>query len=306
MKTITGISKKVSRKMTLAEAKAFNKQFNALLTPSEDYIVYEVNPFDLKYIGFNRGETLEEKQTIRKRVDNIKNLIRANKFIWALSLLTGFERWKNGILEIVLFDGHNRTQAVRELIKEEVLPADYKVPMILVNTPEILAMNDEQIAELVSIINDYNPRWTENEHIKTALHFKSRTAKLLQHYKSKMSNAIEGDLKIAYNWLYSLGSNNSNFTIKNQKMTFTLLKDNSVADNMCKAEFEQKFNTFVNIVQKYVMKWEKKGIRPSKAISYVLYYGMNDFDRVEKVLSRKSMPENEKALRKFFGNAFAL
>jgi len=274
---------------------------------SKNYVNYDMNPFDLTYLGFNRGADKDEEQYKRKKVNDIKEKILNGEWMWAFAILQAIET--NGRYRVI--DGHHRTQAVRELIEEGKLPANYTLPVHIITDSAITSLSDKELARIVSVINDYDPRWREREHIETALLFNVRTAQELVKYKALFDakNLVSDGKKVkgAYNWIYALAIEKGfEFAAKHNKVTYSLLMDNSLAKKMASNDFKLKFDAFVNVLDNHASKWFENGVRLSASVAHIIKAGnIIGFDRLDNVLSRMRSPKTENSLNEFFGKVYA-
>lgn len=308
MNTTVKKSSKLAKGLS-ATKKGINPKFFIKGVPmpkvSKDFVNYDISPYSLEYLGFNRGADKDEEQYKRKKVDSIKEKIKNGSWMWPFAVLQAI--FKNGRYRVL--DGHHRAQAVKELIEEGSLPLSYTIPVHVITDPIITSMPDKELAKIVSIINDYDPRWRESEHIKTAMLFNLNAAKQLMSFKSEFdAQEIVSDgkkVKGAYNWIYALAIPNGDvFAAKHNKVTYSLLMDNVLAKTMQSEEFAEKFKGFITILKNHASNWSAYNVRLSASVGHIIKAGdMIGFDKLNNVLNRMQKPKTEKALHNFFAKA---
>lgn len=275
--------------------------------PSKTDVIYNVSPFSLDYLGFNRGRNAnkEQEQFKRSRVDNLMGLMESREFLWELSDIKAIER--NG--RLVIFDGHNRVQSVIELIEKGFYKSDFTIPVKVIKNSVLCKMSEKELARIVSIMSDYDPRWKEPENMATGMIFKLLTAQELTDYKrifdakgiiksNPDKKGKESKLVCSYNWIYALANNDPSFVKAHKKITYSLLMDDSIGKKMKTKEFQEKFESFCKCMAN-AAKWESA--RPSEYISHIIYHGNGcGFDKLAKAIKNSRSPKSEKELPSFF------
>lgn len=250
---------------------------------------YETAPTNLVSMGNNRGK---DKSFDPKRVTSLKEIIPTERYVWELSPIKTTVRNN----KLLILDGHNRVQAVKELIKTGDLPKNYKVPFDIVDNAYVNSLSDSELIDFISMINNYDPRWSENEHYNAALGMDLVSALEFKRWV----DYLETDSKVQEVFSYQTYDNKgvpkkTKFRLKKcailtlvrkdlgkhkKKVLFSDYNDNGViASKMRTPEFKKDVDNFVQLIGTLTKWHEQSNIQVGesyKAALSLIYDGRND------------------------------
>ena len=308
MKTATKKSKQVSLKSIMKIN--FNdgtqaKKYGTIFSASQD---------KFSIIQDNRGKT---KGYDDNRITGLMEKIDEGSFIWLFSTIKVI--YKRGKLSIV--DGANRVTAVRKLILEGKLNKDYQIPFTVINDAKLQKMSKNDLISFMADMNNYDPRWKENEHFEAALSANLKTAMMFDKYLRKIkSTSIKNRLsytthnnttrmvRVKYNILLSLATRTP---IRNNgtKVVFGDFRNDDFGNYMLTNAFENDFDALIDFLE-IAKGWQiSNNIRISKSIFRALDIVFNEGIKVDfnflvgklKKVGNK-MPKNDGDIKSFLTN----
>lgn len=243
---------------------------------------YSTTEDKFEILEYNRGR---EKGYNKRRVNGLKAKILSGDFFWDMSTIKVIFRYK----KLWIIDGANRVTAVRELILEGKLPENFSIPFTEVRSPLLDKMNKKDLTSLIADLNDYDPRWTEDEHISAAIACNFPTA--LEYFNIKRMLGEPEYLK-KREYVESGSTNRKYVTIppniilalakkeavkSNKKLVFGDFRDDSLATIMQSDEYMEEVDTFMRLIEIAKVWKVLRGVRTSKVYSTVLKiaYGEN-------------------------------
>lgn len=315
MKIVKSTTKKTNTKK-VSISKVLDITFNDGSKATKYGTIYSATEDKFSIINNNRGKI---KGYDEKRVEGLMEKIENGSFIWSFATIKVIYKRKR----LVILDGANRVTAVRNLILEGKLPKGYKIPFIVVNHPSLNKMTNNDLISFMADMNDYDPRWSENEHYESALSANLNTALMFDVYLRRVkSNAISSRLtysvensrkksskvRVKHNILLSLATRTP---VKNngKKVVFADFRNDEYGNYMGTTAFEKDFNALIDFLE-IAKEWHvNNNIRISKSIFRALDIVYNEGVKVDfSYLVRKlkesgnKMPKNDSDLKPFLTN----
>jgi hypothetical protein len=273
---------------------------------------YQATQDNFKILEYNRGK---DTGFDKDRVKGLMDLIMSDKFVWLLSTIKVL--YRKSTKSLIVLDGANRVSAVRELIKIGKLDKDFKIPFTIINTPLLNTMNNKDLIDFISVVNEYDPRWKENEHFNAANASKLLTASMFKFYvdeykKHSLRLRYKKDNKnksipLKLNVLNALATQtpiDSGVTT----MRYKDFRDETIGQHMLKDEFRNDFNALIDYLE-IVKVWNQvRDIRISRCLLHVLSVVYNKNIRVSftylvsKLKETNKMPEFESDIKTFLYN----
>lgn len=273
---------------------------------------YSTTVDNFKIIGYNRGK---ETGYDENRVKGLMELMTTEDFIWLLSTIKVIYRKKSKLL--IVLDGANRITAVRFLIENGVLPANFEIPFTLIEDKFFDNTTDKELIDFISIINEYDPRWKEAEHFDAASASKLLTATMFGIYVSKFKAERENlkyekdfrvrNVPLKLNVLLSLATKKP-IAHGVSSLKYKDFRDDNIGNYMKSDEFKNDFESLIKFL-KIVKEWHgNKEMRISKSIfaAMSIIYHENikvSFSYLVGELEKTNrMPQSESNIKSFLSN----
>ena len=247
-----------------------------------------------------------------KRTNGLAEIFSTGKFIWEMSTIKTI--LKNG--ELIVIDGANRIAAIRKLIDDGLLGEDYLIPFTVIKDKRMNNLSKNELIVFIAAMNEYDPRWTEDEHFDSAINANLKTANAFQRYLNRLNDVNiakklkyekDGSVKrvrIGKNVLLCLAKR---MPMENngKRTKFNDYRDDNVANYMSTEHFENDFNALIDFID-IVKEWHSiRNISVSKSIFRVLDIVYHEekpvpFSYIVRVLkSTNKMPTSNHTVKKF-------